>query len=429
MKQRLDQKQKLSLNLTFNLQKQIELLSYSDFEIRCKIDDLISEFCKDSDHKKLVFFRDEVLADKYRNAINPKLNNDFSEFQIVHEKNLKEKLLEQLYVSPLKGYETLIGEILIDSIQDNGRLDPELEYKDIKKIVKEDYLLDINDAKINSILKMIQNLDPPGCAYRSIEESLNIQIDNLNLISSEQNTIKQALRSLINQEIRIEDLNPGIRKQIHKLNLDQGTNFGSNKDFYLKPDLIAFSQKNLWHVSLNDEFMIQEIIEIIKNELNTPNSKRVIEAKSFLKGLEKRQQTLFLVSEFIVTTQSNYLNKESNRKPISNKVIAEALKLSESTISRIVRNKHLQLPDKIIPLKRLLQKKVNKNNEGKDITPKELQKLIKLLVSDENAKQPLSDESLRITLLKKHQIQIARRTITKYRKQAGIHSTRLRKIN
>ena len=428
MKQSLRQKQKLSLNLTFNLQEQIKLLSYSDFEIRCNIDDLITEFCKKSENKKIVFFRDEVLTDKYRNAINPNLRNDFLQFQIDEEKNLKEKLLEQLFVSPVTDYETLIGEILIDSIQDNGRLDPDLEYKDIKKIVKEDYSLEIDNTKIDSILEMIQNFEPPGCGYRSIEESLKIQIDNLDLPADEQNKIKQSLKSIINQEIKIEDLNPAIRKQIYKLNFNQGLNFGSNKDLYVRPDLIAFAQKNLWHVSLNDEFIIKELIEIIKNELKTANNKKVIEAKSFLKGLEKRQQTLFLVSEFIVMTQSEYLSKESNRKPISNKMVAEALKLSESTVSRIVNNKYLQLPDKIIPLKELFQKKVNKDKDGNDVTPKELIKLIKLLISYEDSKKPLSDENVRELLVKEYQINVARRTVTKYRKEAGIHSTRLRKI-
>ena len=429
MKQSLKQKQKLSINLTFNLQKQIELLSNTDFEIRCDIEDLITEFCKDSNNKKIAFFRDEVLADRYRNAINPNLKNNFLDFQIDQENNLKDKLLEQLYVSPVSGHETLIGEILIDSIQDNGRLDPELEYIHIKKLIKEDFLLDVNNAKIDSILKIIQSFDPPGCGYKSIEESLDIQIDNLELKTNEKNQIKQSLGSLISQEISIGDLNPLIRNHISKLNLNQGLNFGSDKDLYVRPDLIAFSQKDLWHVSLNDDFMIKELIEIIRNKLNTKNSKKIIEAKSFLKGLEKRQQTLFLVSEFIVTFQTKYLNNESNRKPISNKMVAEALKLSESTISRIVKNKFIQLPDKIIPLKNLLQKKVNKKKEGKDIAAEELKKIIKLLISDEDSSRPLSDENLRNLLLNKYLINIARRTVSKYRNEAGINSARLRKVN
>ncbi len=181
MKQSLKQKQKFSLNLTLNLQKQIELLSQSGFEIRSNLDDLISEFCKESNNKKINYFRDEVLVDRFRQSINPDLRGNALELSINQDNDLRERLLEQLIVSPLKEYETLIGEIIIDSILDNGRLDPELEYKDIKKIVREDFSINIKDINIDSILHLIQNFDPPGCAYRSIEESLEIQVNNLNL--------------------------------------------------------------------------------------------------------------------------------------------------------------------------------------------------------------------------------------------------------
>ena len=76
-----------------------------------------------------------------------------------------------------------------------------------------------------------------------------------------------------------------------------------------------------------------------------------------------------------------------------------------------------------------MQKKVNKNAEGKDITAKELQKFITLLISEENSNKPLSDENIRVLLSTKYQVSVARRTVTKYREKAGISSTRVRKIN
>ena len=124
MKQHLRQKQKFSLNLTLNLQKQIELLSQSGFEIRSNLDDLIAEFCRESNNKKINYFKDEVLLDRFRHSINPGLQVNTLEFSIDQETDLKEKLLEQLIISPLKEYEALIGEIIIDSILENGRLDP-----------------------------------------------------------------------------------------------------------------------------------------------------------------------------------------------------------------------------------------------------------------------------------------------------------------
>ena len=428
VKQSLNQKQKLSLNLTLNLQKQIELLSLSGFEIRSNLDDLIAEFCKETDNKKINYFRDEVLVDRLRETINPDTKRDIYELSIDQEKDLHGKLMEQLVISPLKEYETLIGEVIIDSILANGRLDPELEYKDIKRIVKEDFNININDTKIESILELIQNFDPPGCAYRSIEESLRIQVNSLDLSKEKQRKILKSLKSLVNQEIKKEDLSSEIKIQIDKLNLNQGLNFDNNKNLYIRPDLLAFSVKNSWQVTLNDNFMNKELIETIKEEIVSSNNEKVLEAKSFLRGLERRQQTLLLVGQYIIAAQSEYLNNNSGKKPVTNKEIAKVLKISTSTVSRIVRNKYIQLPDKLAPLKELLQKKVNKNKEGKDVTPKELKSLITSLISEENLNQPLSDENLRILLSDKYLIRIARRTVTKYREEAGIGSTRVRKI-
>ena len=429
VKQSLKHKQQLSLNLTLNLQKQIELLSHSGLEIRSDLDDLIAEFCKESENKKISYFRDEVIADRFVDFINPEPRNHSFELPIDTEVDLREKLMEQLIISSLKEYEILIGEILIDSILDNGRLDPELEYEDIKRMVEEDFNLNINDTKIESILNIIQNFDPPGCGYRSIEESLKIQVNNLDVDNEKQIKIMQSLTSLLKQDIRKEDLNPEIKIQIEKLNLNQSLNFGSNKNLYIRPDLIAFSHKNSWQVVLNDDFMNKELIEIVKEEMKSSKNKKVIEAQSFLRGLERRQQTLFLVGQYILTAQSEYLNKKIDKKPVANKEIARALEISESTVSRIVKNKYIQLPDKLIPLKNLLQKKVNKNAEGKDVTANALQNFITLLISKENSNKPLSDENIRILLSTKHQVNVARRTVTKYREKAGISSTRVRKTN
>ena len=429
MKQSLRQKQKFSLNLTLNLQKQIELLSQSGFEIRSNLDDLISEFCKESNNKKINYFRDEVLVDRFRHSINPDLQGNALELSIGQENDLREKLLEQLIVSPLKEYETLIGEIIIDSILDNGRLDPELEYKDIKRIVREDFNIKVSDIEIESILGLIQNFDPPGCAYRSVEESLKIQVNNLNLDKKEQQKVIKSLTSLINQEIKVEDLNPKTKIQIDKLNLNQGLNFSSNKNLYVRPDLLAFSQKNSWQVVLNDDFMNKDLIETIRKEIESSRKKKVLEAKSFLKGLERRQQTLLLVGQYILAKQNEYLNKNAYRKPVTNKDIAKALQVSESTVSRIVKEKYIQLPNKVIPLKKLMQRKVNKNEEGSDVTPKELKNFITILISEENSKQPLSDEKLKTLLSSKYLIKIARRTVAKYREEAGIGSTRIRRLD
>ena len=107
-----------------------------------------------------------------------------------------------------------------------------------------------------------------------------------------------------------------------------------------------------------------------------------------------------MVSEFLIEAQKNFLDGKSGKIAISNKYVAEKLNISESTVSRIVRNKYLQLPNKLILLKDLLERKVNKDKEGVDVTSDELKFLLKKLVESEDKSNPFSDEYLKIELKK-----------------------------
>jgi RNA polymerase sigma-54 factor len=146
-----------------------------------------------------------------------------------------------------------------------------------------------------------------------------------------------------------------------------------------------------------------------------------------MKGIERRQRTLLLVSEYLVKKQINFLNSTSDLMPITLIEIAKSIGMSESTISRIVKCKYIQLPDKLITLNKLLQRKVNRGSDGEDVSPTRLIELIKLNISKEDKNKPFSDESLRLLLKNLYSINIARRTITKYREEAQISSSRSRK--
>ena len=424
MKQSLKQKQKLSLNITANLGNQIKLLSLSGFEISSKLNELIENYILEDD-KQIKYFKDEFLIDQYKNTLysNDGFENRFS--LDINETELKQKLFDQLSIESLNQIENLIGEFLIDSIEDNGRLDPELDYEDIKRIVLEDFHTHIEDHDIDAVLSIIQNLDPPGCAFRSIDESLSIQIENLNLEAKEKLELKEKIQDLVSNKISLQDLSDHFKEVLLKLSLNLGGSFGQSSKNYIRPDLIAIRDKNLWHVSLNDDFMSQDLLEKIKDKVESSN-KDDGSSISFLIGLERRQQTLFMVAKFLVETQENFLNNLAEKRALSNKQVANYLKISESTISRIVRNKYIQLPDKIIPLKDLLEKRLNKPERGKDVTLSDLKFLIEKLVSMEDKLNPLSDESLKFQLKNEFEILLSRRTIAKYRQELKIPPSRLR---
>ena len=425
MKQSLRQKQKLSLNVTASLGNQIKLLSLSGFEISTKLNELINDYFDEED-KSVSHFRNDYLIDKYKNILDQgDYLNSLSEEV---ESDLQKQLLDQLEVSPLDEMQILVGQFLIDSVEGNGRLDPALDFQDIKRIVFEDFGVTITDEYIEDILVLIQNFEPAGCAYRNINESLSIQVDNLGISPKEQEELKENLTSLIQEKINIEQISETIRKNLKKLSLNPAGKFGVTTQNYVRPDVLAIKDTELdtWHVSLNDDFMSKELLKIIKDKIDSSQSDKSYDSKSFLKGLERRQQTLLVVSEFLIEAQKNFLDGRSGKRAISNKEISENLNISQSTVSRIVRNKYLQLPNQLLLLRDLLQRRVNKRNEGSDVTSEDLKFLIEELVNNEDKSLPYSDEYLRIKLKEKFKVSLSRRTVAKYRLDLNIPSSKAR---
>jgi len=154
---------------------------------------------------------------------------------------------------------------------------------------------------------------------------------------------------------------------------------------------------------------------MIRAKIDSNKDDNDYDSRSFLKGLERRQQTLLVVSEFLIEIQKEYLLGIAGKRAISSKEIASKLNLSESTISRIVRNKYLQLPDRLILLKDLIERRINKHKDGADVTANDLKLLIEELIKSEDESNPLSDEYLKHELKKKFKVNLARRTIAKYR--------------
>ena len=426
MKQVLKQNQKISLTLTPTLQNQIKLLSSNGLDIRDEFNRLLGGLDEDQDEKSIKHFRDEILIDSYRKFLQGssqiKKNIDLVNFQ-----DLRSSLSEQFILLNLKRSDYLIGEYLIDSIEPEGRLDPEIDYDDIKLLVFESFKEKISNDDIEKVLNKIQELEPEGCGYRSITESLTIQIKNLNI---EQNIISstiEALNNISQKKITIDNISKEIQEIIKGLSFHPGLRIESGDTFFTKPDLLALKKNNDWFISLNDSYMPKTVLENINGKTSSLNSDKKIEIKSFLNGLEKRQQTLLLVGEYLLKKQEDFLNNQTNKVPITLLEIGEALGLSESTVSRVVQSKFIQLPDKLISLNSLLQRRVNTKFGGKDISPRELERLLIKLTNEENKQAPHTDENLRCILKESYSVDIARRTISKYREIINIPIARFRK--
>ncbi len=423
MKQGLKQKQRLALNVTASLGNQIKLLSLTGFEISTKLNELINDYFEEED-KKVAHFRDEYLIDKYKNILNQ--GDYLNTFTEENESDLQKQLLDQLEIAPLNEIQSLVGQFLIDSVEANGRLDPQLKFEDIKEIVLVDFGKSVSDKYIEDVLGLIQNFEPVGCAYRNINESLTVQIENLEINASEKLDLHENLQSLVQEKIELDKISEKTKNNLRKLSLNPAGYFGETSQNYVRPDVLAIEDQNTWYVSLNDDFMSKELLQAINDKIDSSNSANRYDSKSFLKGLERRQQTLLVVTEYLVEAQSNFLNGSSGKRAISNKEISENLNISQSTVSRIVRNKYLQLPDRLILLKDLLEKRVNKHKEGADVTSDDLKFLLKTIIENEDKSFPYSDEFIRLELEKKFKVTLARRTVAKYRCDLKIPSSKKR---
>jgi len=423
VKQGLKQKQRLALNVTASLGNQIKLLSLTGFEISTKLNELINDYFEEED-KKVAHFRDEYLIDKYKNILNQ--GDYLNTFTEENESDLQKQLLDQLEIAPLNEIQSLVGQFLIDSVEANGRLDPQLNFDDIKEIVLVDFGKSVSDKYIEDVLGLIQNFEPVGCAYRNINESLTVQIENLEINASEKLDLHENLQSLVQEKIELDKISEKTKNNLRKLSLNPAGYFGETSQNYVRPDVLAIEDQNTWYVSLNDDFMSKELLQAINDKIDSSNSANRYDSKSFLKGLERRQQTLLVVTEYLVEAQSNFLNGSSGKRAISNKEISENLNISQSTVSRIVRNKYLQLPDRLILLKDLLEKRVNKHKEGADVTSDDLKFLLKTIIENEDKSFPYSDEFIRLELEKKFKVTLARRTVAKYRCDLKIPSSKKR---
>ena len=247
MKQGLKQKQRLALNVTASLGNQIKLLSLTGFEISTKLNELINDYFEEED-KKVAHFRDEYLIDKYKNILNQ--GDYLNTLTEESESDIQKQLLDQLEIAPLNEIQSLVGQFLIDSVEANGRLDPQLDFEDIKEMVLVDFGKSVSDKYIQDVLRLIQNFEPVGCAYRNINESLTVQIENLEINASEKLDLHENLQSLVQEKIELDKISEKTKNNLRRLSLNPAGCYGETSQNYVRPDVLAIEDQNTWYVSL-----------------------------------------------------------------------------------------------------------------------------------------------------------------------------------
>ncbi len=358
--------------------------------------------------------------------------------------SLQEHLLWQMRLTPFSVTEQEIAVTIIDAIEDDGYLKITLE--DIHQSLGNQYS-EVEQDEIEAVLHRIQNFDPVGVAARDLRECLLIQLklyetelDDLSLltelIDKHLDTLAKRDYAQIKRALKItdEELTELVRS-IQLLNPRPGSHIQQDKTEYIVPDVYARKVQGRWQLSLNPDNaprlqVAEHYAQLIKRADNSAENtylkNNLQEARWFLKSLQSRNETLLKVAEAIVDRQQGFLDHgDEAMKPLVLANIAEIVEMHESTISRVTTRKYLHTPRGIFELKYFFSSHVSTDNGG-ECSATAIRAIIKKLVLAENPRKPLSDSKI-ANILVDQGINVARRTIAKYRETLSISPSNERK--
>jgi len=373
---------------------------------------------------------------------------DYSDENYLETRNaqditIQSHLFEQLNLIHLTESDEYIAAAIVDGLDEDGVL--QIGIEEVQDAMPVEWEIDIDE--IEAVLHLIQHLDPVGVAARSLKECLSIQLRQLSTDTPYKETainlIEHHLQLLGNHDytqlarkLRIkEDQLKQIISLIQSLNPRPGTGIGSDNTQYVEPDVMVSKKNGRWNVELNPKSAPRirvnpEYAALIKrgDSSNDATSlkNQMQEAKWFIKSLQQRNATLLRVATKIVEVQRGFLEYgEQAMKPLVLHDIAEAVDLHESTISRVTTQKYMLTPAGVFELKYFFSSHV-RTNSGGEVSSTAIRALIKELISEENPVKPLSDSKIAL-LLQEQNINVARRTIAKYRELLFIPPSNERK--
>ena len=410
-------RQNQQLTITPQLKKSIDLLQLSRLEIINKINNEIDQnpFLK-KDYES-------DFASSYDNA-------DFLE-NLADEESLQNHLENQLNDIRLNLREKQIALVIIQSLEENGLLQIDLDELEVMM----DYIYSTQEIE-NVLVNIIQDMEPAGVGARNFKETIYLQLKKQNITNQELELANKILfnprfssfEEAENQLSKDYDKNSieSVLKKIKKCDLSPGLEFKSTD--LIRPDLevipdsnqnfnVRFKKEDFPLISLDEDLEKQ-----VKNKANKSNKKlkeKIGEAKWLIRAINKRNETVQNVGTLICRMQSDFLSdKSAELKPLTNVELAKELKISPSTVSRILRSKYIQTPKGAVTMKSLLASSVSKTRK---VTPMQLMEEIQNIVEGE--KKKLSDQKIS-DMLNQRGFNLARRTISKYRKKINLPNSR-----
>jgi len=363
---------------------------------------------------------------------------------------LKEHVLEQINLLHFSAVDRLIAHCIVDSLDEKGFLDAEIAEitASVQHLLETmDYEDEVEDDEVLVVLKHIQHLDPPGVASRNLAECLLVQLESLPIHLAYR---CEAIKLLNHYELLISNELPKLVKQtglnpeqlkcavdlLKTLKAYPGLEFEEKDSDYQIPDVVVMKKNDHWQVQLNPDVMPKLRINsfyasMIKRADQSNDNQylrnQMLDAKNFIKSVDERHKTLLKVATCIVEHQKMFLEiGAEGMKPLVLRDIAEEVELHESTVSRVTTNKFMLTPRGLFELKYFFSSHVATTSGG-EASSIAIRAKIKKLISEENPRKPLSDNII-ANLLKQDGIDVARRTVAKYRESLHIPSSSERKV-
>ena len=352
----------------------------------------------------------------------------------------------QLNLTPFSDTDREIATAFIDAIDSSGLIGEDL-LDVVAHIQQEDPEQQIQEDELVAVLHRLQQFDPPGVFARNIRECLLIQLKQMAeeteylqsamlLVSDFLEDIASIDSARLAKKAGLDaDQLQGALQLIRSLNPRPGEAFNSNDIDYIVPDAYVEKIKGRWKVQLNDSNMprlrINESYSALIKRSDTSDENQFLkdnlaEARWFLRSIESRNETLMRVAMTIVDLQQGFLDYGPvAMKPMVLSDIATKLELHESTISRVTTSKYLATPQGIYELKYFFSSHVGTSGGG-ECSSTAVCAILKEMIGAEQPAKPLSDNKL-TSLLEEQGIQVARRTVAKYRESMGIPSSSQRK--
>lgn len=368
------------------------------------------------------------------------LDDDSPVYQGETTESLHDYLIWQLDLTPFTETDRTIALALIDAIDDYGYLT--ISTEDILESFDNE---EIEIEEIEAVRKRIQQFDPLGVASNNLQDCLLLQLATFPEDTPWLQEAKLVLTNHIDQlgnrdyklviketKLKEADLRE-VLKLIQQLDPRPGSRISSEHAEYVIPDVSVFKDHGKWIVTINPDSVPRLKVNQQYAALGKGNNadsqyirSNLQEAKWLIKSLESRNETLLKVAKCIVEHQRDFFEYgEEAMKPMVLNDVALAVDMHESTISRVTTQKYMHTPRGIFELKYFFSSHVSTDNGG-ECSSTAIRALIKKLVAAENSAKPLSDSKI-AALLADQGIQVARRTIAKYRESLGIAPSSQRK--